>query len=87
MISSPCRCGIDAAIAAKGREHLLVAEILAPGFELLRRPAEPLAELDQGVAEGVRIEIGKPRADERLPKIFRIGSALGPEAGLQPING
>jgi hypothetical protein len=45
---------IDAtAVAAKGREHVLVTEILTPRFELLRRPAHPLAEPDQRVPETV----------------------------------
>ena len=37
------RC--DFAVARKGREHHLVPEVLAPGFELFRRVAEAFTEL------------------------------------------
>ena len=53
-------------VARKGCEHGLVAEVLAPGLELLRCVAKALAELGQGSAEAVRIEVWKSGLCEGL---------------------
>jgi hypothetical protein len=37
--------GINAALATKRREHVLVTEVFAPCLELLWAPAQPLAQL------------------------------------------
>ena len=43
-----------------------MAEILAPGFELLGRLADPLSELGQSFPEAVRVEVREARSRERL---------------------
>jgi hypothetical protein len=63
-----------------------MAEILTPGLELFRRPAQLLPKLHQSVAERVRIEIGQARADKCLPEDLPYGFGIGPEGRLQSIN-
>lgn len=56
----------DLPVTVERRQHLLMAQILAPRLELFRRPAKLLAELREHVAEGVRAEILDPRRRERI---------------------
>ena len=49
--------GGDLTIARKRREHLIVAEVLAPGLESFWRVADGLPEPYQRISEAVRIEI------------------------------
>ena len=63
-----------------------MAEILAPGLELLRGAAQLLAELDQSVAEGVRIEVRQPYPWERLPKDLSYRLGISPKALLEPLS-
>ena len=50
------------AVAQERRQHALVAEVLAPGLELLRVLADALAELCQGGPEAVRVEERQPHS-------------------------
>jgi hypothetical protein len=54
------------AVARKRCQHRLVAEVLAPSFELFRRMAKPFPKLGEGSAERVRMEVGKPGFCEGL---------------------
>jgi hypothetical protein len=46
----------DLYITGKGGEHLFMAEVLAPGFELLRGPACVFAQDTERMPETMRIE-------------------------------
>ena len=56
------------AVAHECRQDLLVAEVLAPGLELLRRPAKLLSQCRQRLAEAMRIEIRQVRPCKRFLK-------------------
>jgi len=75
----------DLAIARERRKHLFVAEVLAPGLELLRRAAELLAQLGKRLSKAMRIEVGEPGTRERilenLPDRTRAAPMLVVETG------
>src|SRR5687767_6260471 len=75
---------VDAAVARQGRHHLLVAEILAPGLQLLGRPAALLPNTSERVAEAVRVEVRQARPLERRPEnaSYRVG--IAPVPPLEP---
>ena len=56
----------DRAIAQERRQHFVMPQILAPGLEFLRRPADSLSEPHQRIPEAVRVEVGQAGAGERL---------------------
>ena len=64
------------AVAQERRQRALVAEVLAPGLELLRVLANALAELCQGGPEAVRVEVRHTAASKAALKIARIGDAV-----------
>jgi hypothetical protein len=57
--------GADLTVARECRKDLFVAEVLAPGFELLRSAAESLAQLSERVPKAMRIKIRRTGAHER----------------------
>jgi hypothetical protein len=48
-------------VARKGHQAVFMPEVLRPRLELLRVELQFIGELDEGVAEQVRIEIGQGR--------------------------
>ena len=79
---SPWRLVADRTVAAKGGEHSLVSRVLAPRLEVFWRTAKFLAELDQRVAQAMRVEVRQPRRREclaedsadrrRVPPVLRL---------------
>src|SRR5262245_36501313 len=53
-------------VAAKRRQHVLMAEILRPGLVLLRRLALLSTEQRQRLPEAMRVEVGQACRLERL---------------------
>ena len=47
----------DGAVGREGRQHAFMGEVLAPGFELLRRPAELFGKRSQRFPEAMRVEV------------------------------
>jgi hypothetical protein len=70
--------GGDLTIARKRREHLLVAEVLAPGFELLRCAAKLLAQLSERLPKAVRIEVGQTGTCEGILENLPYGTGTAP---------
>lgn len=60
--------GRNATVADKGRHFALMAKVLTPGFPLLRRAAEALAQPRQRIAEAVRLRVGQPGRREGVAK-------------------
>lgn len=58
----------DGAIGEQRRQYAFMPKVLAPSFELLRRPTEPFAYLRQRVPQAVRMIVRQSRGLERLPK-------------------
>ena len=54
----------DLSVTQERRQHLLVPQVLAPGFERLRRLADSLAEPHERVSEAVRVEVWQARGGE-----------------------
>jgi hypothetical protein len=55
-------------IAGERREDVVVLKILAPRLELLGRPADFLAQVNECVPHAVRIEVRQADIVERLPE-------------------
>ena len=76
----------DAAIARERSLYVSVPEILVPSLEVLDGRAHPLAELDEGVSERVRIEIGKAGTREGIAKDLPDWRGVTPERGLEALD-
>ena len=72
------------AVASECRQHLLVAEVLRPGLELLWGTTGALAKLHQSVADGVGIEIGQARPLKRFPEQLAYRRGGGPGVAVDP---
>ena len=70
--------GGDLTIARERRKHLFVAEVLAPGFELLRCTAKLLAQLSERLPKAVRIEVGQTGTCERILENLADGTGAAP---------
>lgn len=73
-------------IAQKGCQHLFMPEVLAPRFELFRRLADVLAELDKGVPEAMGIEIRQAGTPKCLAKDRPNGRGAAPAFPCQPCD-
>src|SRR5690348_13939277 len=80
----PRRCNIP--ITRKRRQHLLVTQIWRPGFKLLRRLAQALAQLNEGFPKTVRVEIWQPRCCECLPKNLAHRICGGPRPPVESVR-
>src|SRR4051812_11982755 len=58
----------DPAVASQGGHDALVPQVLAPGFELLRRTAARFAEQRQRLTKAVRIEVTDSGPFESSPE-------------------
>jgi hypothetical protein len=72
------------AVTREGRQNTLVPEILRPSLKLLRCSADLLAEPDQRVPEGVRIEVRQPRSEEGPTENLANRRSSAPVCSLNP---
>jgi hypothetical protein len=68
----------DLSIARKGCKDRLVAQVLAPCLELLRRATDTFAKLGQRLPERMGVCRRKAGACERLPENIAEGRCIGP---------
>ena len=66
------------AIAQKGRQDFLMAQVLAPRLELFRGLADFLAQLDQSISETVGIKVWEAGTGKGLPKDRPNGGGIAP---------
>jgi hypothetical protein len=71
-------------IAQKGRQDLVMPQVLAPRLELLGGLADRLAEPHQGVPEAVRVEVRQPGAGECVAEDRADARGTAPVRPFQP---
>src|SRR5450755_1231928 len=76
------RCNL--AVAGKGRQNLLVPEVLAPRLEVFGRFADIFAQAGKRISEAVRVEIRQSGTDEGLAKYRANGRGTAPVIPIQP---
>lgn len=76
-----CRHG---AIASERRQDLIVAKVLAPRLELLRRAAALFGESDERVTQPMRGKIGQARNRKATAEHFADRASTAPMAAVQP---
>jgi hypothetical protein len=70
-------------ITRECRKHLFVAEVLAPGFELLGGAAELLAQVSERLPKAVRIEVGQTGTCERILENLADGTGAAPVLAVE----
>jgi hypothetical protein len=86
-VSSRCRhaphnlrlpVGRDRPVAREGSQYAFVTEVLAPNLEFLRRKLELIGDLDQRVAETVRVGARKASRSKGVLKDLANGRGIRP---------
>jgi hypothetical protein len=73
------------AVAGKRRQHILVAQVLAPCLVLLGRHADLAAEKRQGLTKAVRVEVGQTGGRESPLENVPNGTGAAPVLAVEPL--
>src|SRR5260370_10571442 len=71
------------AVAGKRRQHILVAQVLAPCLVLLGRNADLAAEKRQGLTKAVRVEVGQTGGREGVLENCADGASAAPMLSVE----